>query len=358
MERLAGYSLDYRLPPELEAAAPPEARGVPRDHVRLMVTNYASGSMRHTRFDRLPDILTPGDVLVLNTSGTRNAALRGTRADGSELEIHLSTQLEDGLWTIEPRSIHEDGKTQHLDGLVPGEKVLLPGGATAVLHRPYLSDCDAEAQPSKTLWQASVTLPGNVDAYLGRWGFPIRYNYVRDPWPSSYYQNVYATEPGSAEMPSAGRPLTRRVLRGLEARGVRVLPLILHTGVSNVEAHEPPYKESYRVPVETAQAVTEARREGRRVIAVGTTVVRALESVADVHGNVHPGEGWTCLVVTPHRSLRAVNGLLTGFHEPEASHLAILEALAGKPHIEAAYQEALRQGYLWHEFGDVHLILP
>ncbi len=358
MEPLAGYSLDYKLPPELEAAAPPEARGVPRDHVRLMVTNYASGNVQHTRFDHLPDILRRGDVLVLNTSGTRNAALRGVRSDGSELEIHLSTQLENGLWTIEPRSIHEDGKTKHFDGLVPGEQLQLPAGASAVLHRPYLSDCQAEAQPSKTLWQASVALPGNVDAYLMQWGFPIRYNYVRDRWPSSYYQNVYATEPGSAEMPSAGRPLTRRVLSALAANGVRVLPLILHTGVSNLEAHEPPYKEHYRVPAETAEAVTRAAREGRRVIAVGTTVVRALESVADVQGNVHAGEGWTCLVITPHRTLRAVNGLLTGFHEPEASHLAILEALAGKPHIEAAYQEALRQGYLWHEFGDVHLLLP
>ncbi len=358
MERLAGYSLSYQLPPELEAAAPPEARGLARDHVRLMVTNYVDDNMRHTRFDRLPEILRPGDVLVLNTSGTRNAALRGLRKDGSELEIHLSTRLENGLWTIEPRSIHSDGKTQHFDGLVPGEKLRLLAGASAVLHQPYIGDCEPEAQPSKTLWEASMTLPGDVDAYLARWGFPIRYNYVKDRWPASYYQNVYATEPGSAEMPSAGRPLTRSVLRALAARGVRILPLVLHTGVSNVEAHEPPYKESYRVPAETAQAVSEAHREGRRVIAVGTTVVRALESVADALGNVHPGEGWTCLVVTPHRRLRVVNGLLTGFHEPEASHLAILEALAGKPHIEAVYQEALRQGYLWHEFGDVHLILP
>ena len=357
MEQLAGYSLNYALPAALEAAAPPEARGLPRDHVRLMVTSYASGAIRHTRFDRLPDILRPGDVLVLNASGTRNAALRAFRADGSEVELHLSTQMDNGLWTVEPRSIHADGKTQHLEGVMPGEKLLLPAGVSAVLHQPYVSDCELEPRPSKTLWEATIGLPSDVDAYLRRWGFPIRYNYVKDRWPASYYQNVYATEPGSAEMPSAGRPLTRRVLKRLSAKGVQVVSLMLHTGVSNVEAHEPPYKESYRVPSEMARLVSEAHRDGRRVIAVGTTVVRALESVVDAQGNMHAGEGWTCLVVTPQRPLRVIDGLLTGFHEPEASHLAILEALAGKPHVEAAYREALAQGYLWHEFGDVHLIL-
>ena len=191
-----------------------------------------------------------------------------------------------------------------------------------------------------------------------RWGFPIRYNYVKDKWPASYYQTVYATETGSAEMPSAGRAFTIELLGRLATRGIEVLPLILHTGVSNVETHEPPYKEFYRVPAETAQGVTHARREGRRVVAVGTTVVRALESVADIYGHLHAGEGWTCLVVTPERGLRAVTALLTGFHEPEATHLAILEALAGRVHVQSAYTEALHHGYLWHEFGDLHLILP
>ena len=227
-----------------------------------------------------------------------------------------------------------------------------------MLREPYTSDCDPNAGPSQTLWVASVSLPSDVDEYLRRWGFPIRYNYVKDKWPASYYQTVYATEPGSAEMPSAGHPFTAELLNRLSARGIRVLPLILHTGVSNVETHEPPYKEFYRVPQQTAEGVSQARAEGKRVVAVGTTVVRALESVTDIKGNVHAGEGWTCLVVTPQRGLRAVTGLLTGFHEPEATHLAILEALAGRAHIQSAYAEALRQGYLWHEFGDLHLILP
>lgn len=351
-------AFDFSLPPELEASEPPEARGLQRDHVRLMVSSYSSGRIQHVRFHELPDFLNQGDVVVINTSGTRNAALVATREDGTEVELHLSTHLDDGLWTVEPRSIHADGKTGHFEGAIPGENLKLPGGGLVVLREPYVSDCEPNGRPSQTLWAAALKLPMTVDEYLHRWGFPIRYNYVKDQWPLSYYQTVYATEPGSAEMPSAGRAFTTQLLSRLASQGVQVLPLILHTGVSNIETHEPPYKEFYRVSPETADGVSQARLEGRRVVAVGTTVVRALESVADYSGNVHSGEGWTCLVVTPGRGLRAVGALLTGFHEPDATHLSILEALAGISHVKTAYAEALQQGYLWHEFGDLHLILP
>src|SRR5512143_1118028 len=130
MDLLSGYSLDFALPPELEASSPPEARGLKRDQVRLMVTRYTGGPMQHTRFDSLPDILQAGDVIVLNTSGTRNAALRALREDSTPLELHLSTQLEDGSWTVEPRSVHEDGKTGHFEGAIPGDTLLLPAGAS------------------------------------------------------------------------------------------------------------------------------------------------------------------------------------------------------------------------------------
>jgi S-adenosylmethionine:tRNA ribosyltransferase-isomerase len=163
---------------------------------------------------------------------------------------------------------------------------------------------------------------------------------------------------GSAEMPSAGRAFTPELITRLVARGVQVAPLLLHTGVASLEEHEPPYEEFYRVPLETARRVNAARAAGKRVVAVGTTVVRALESVTDEEGGTHPGEGWTPLVVTPERGIRAVHGMLTGLHEPRASHLAMLEALAGRRHLEVAYAEALTAQYLWHEFGDLHLILP
>jgi S-adenosylmethionine:tRNA ribosyltransferase-isomerase len=168
---------------------------------------------------------------------------------------------------------------------------------------------------------------------------------------------VYATERGSAEMPSAGRPFTPELITRLVARGVQIVPLVLHTGVASLEKNESPYEEFYNVPVETARAANAARGEAKHVIAVGTTVVRALETLADADGTVFAGEGWSDLVITPQRGLRAVNGLLTGLHEPHATHLAMLEALAGREHLQIAYAEALRERYLWHEFGDSHLIL-
>jgi S-adenosylmethionine:tRNA ribosyltransferase-isomerase len=351
-------NMEFSLPSELEASEPPEARGLRRDQVRLMVSSYSSDQVTHTRFYRFPDFLAEGDVLVINTSRTRNSALLATRTDGAVLELHLSTHLDTGLWTVEVRSMDEAGKTRHFEDIHMGEALSLPGNVSAILREPYTSDCNDNTKPSKTLWLAKIGFPEDVDQYLTRHGFPIRYNYVKERWPLSFYQTVYATESGSAEMPSAGRPFTSKLLKRLEAKGVRIAPLVLHTGVSNLETHEPPYKEFYRVPPETAQIVNEARSAGKRVVAVGTTVIRALETVTNGDGKTHAGEGWTCLVITPQRKLRAVNALLTGMHEPEASHLAMLEALAGMSHLKVAYREALHEGYLWHEFGDLHLILP
>lgn len=350
--------IEFSLPPELEASAPPEARGLKRDEVRLMVSNYSTDQVKHTRFHKIDKYLDVGDVLVINTSRTRNSALLATKADGTPLEIHLSTHFDDDLWTVELRSIDESGKTKHFEDVREGETLSLPAAASAVLQQRYTSDCVDNSPPSQTLWLAKIIFPYDVDTYLERHGFPIRYNYVKERWPLSFYQTVYATEPGSAEMPSAGRPFTSRVMKRLDSKGIKIAPLILHTGVSNIETHEPPYKEFYRVTEETAQMVNQARASGHRVVAVGTTAIRALESVTNGDGKTHAGEGWTCLIITPHRGLRAVNALITGMHEPDASHLAILEALAGRSHIGIAYEEALRKGYLWHEFGDLHLILP
>jgi S-adenosylmethionine:tRNA ribosyltransferase-isomerase len=234
-----------------------------------------------------------------------------------------------------------------------GEVLELPGGAVLSLLAPYA------AHPEGTrLWVASLATPEALHSYLVVHGRPIKYGYVRGSWPLSSYQNVYVTEPGSAEMPSAGRPFTPEVLTRLVARGVNVAPLILHTGVASLEASEPPYPEYYRVSATTANRINEARRQGGTVVAIGTTVVRALETVVDSAGLVHPGSGWTETVITPERSVRSIDGMLTGWHEPEASHLAMLEAVAGRPLVEASYEAALAERYLWHEFGDVHLVIP
>jgi S-adenosylmethionine:tRNA ribosyltransferase-isomerase len=350
-------ALDFELPPELEAHEPPEARGLARDEVRLMVSYRATDRVAHTRFREIPRYLGPGDVLVINTSGTLNAALDATRPDGTRLELHLSTHLPADLWIIEVRR-PSGGATVPFPDAVAGETLALPGCGAATLHVPYQADRTQAPSGPTRLWVATLRLPERLDDYLARYGFPIRYGYVDRGWPGSYYQTVYATEMGSAEMPSAGRAFTPELLTRLLAQGVQIAALLLHTGVASLEDHEPPYEEFYRVPLETARIVNDARARDKRVIAVGTTVVRALETVTDAEGTTHPGEGWTREVITPQRGIRAVNALLTGLHEPRATHLAMLEALAGLPHLHVTYAEALREGYLWHEFGDLHLILP
>ncbi len=376
-------NLDFTLAPELEASEPPEARGLARDDVRLMVSYRATDRIVHTRFRELGAFLAPGDTLVINTSGTMNAALPARRPNGQALELRLSTHLPDDYWVVElrqPGALATDAADPlDVEGGAPvaptprpapgpfredvtGETLALPAGGSTTLHTPYAPDAPISRLPMGPtpirLWLATLKLPTPTQAYLAQYGAPIRYSYVPQAWPAPYYQTVYATEVGSAEMPSAGRAFTPELITRLVARGVRIAPLLLHTGVASLEEHEAPYAEYYRVPTATASLVNLTRAEGARVIAVGTTVVRALESVADADGVVHPDEGWTDLVIAPQRGMRAVQGLLTGLHEPRASHLAMLAALASENHLRMAYDAALSHRYLWHEFGDLHLILP
>jgi S-adenosylmethionine:tRNA ribosyltransferase-isomerase len=200
-----------------------------------------------------------------------------------------------------------------------------------------------------------------VTGLLRRYGRPIRYAYTERDQPLSAYQTVFALPSadgaGSAEMPSAARPFTPRLVAELVSRGVQFAPLTLHTGVASAEAHEPPYPERFAVPETSARLVNAARAGGGRVVAVGTTAVRAVESAVGADGVVRACAGWTDLVVTPERGVRVVDGLLTGLHEPEASHLLMLEAVAGRAAVERGYEEALAGRLLWHEFGDVHLLL-
>jgi S-adenosylmethionine:tRNA ribosyltransferase-isomerase len=330
--------LDFELPADLEAREPPEARGLARDQVRLMVSHLGDDSVEHHRFIELPDVLRPGDLLVANDSATVAAALTAQRDDGSEIALHISTHLPADLWVVEPRRIQP----------AAGEILRLPGGATAQLLLRY--------EDSERLWVAHFNT--DVNRLMERYGRPIAYSYVHGQWPLEMYQTVYAGPPGSAEMPSAGRAFTPDVLADLAHRGVGFVTLTLHTGVASLETHERPYAEEYWVPRLTVEAVRCAKAEGRRVIAVGTTVVRALESAyAAGAGELIASHAWTDLVITPERGVHVVDSLLTGFHEPRATHLAMLEAIAGRRHLETTYAAALAGRYLWHEFGDLHLIL-
>ncbi|HEX2411024.1 MAG TPA: S-adenosylmethionine:tRNA ribosyltransferase-isomerase [Solirubrobacteraceae bacterium] len=331
----------FELPERLESAEPP----APRDEVRLLAASPAG--LRHAAFLDLPSLLEPGDLLVVNDSATLPAALPlpGGR------RLHLSTPLPkwDGPWPADgfERWVVElrEGASPYRGGRA-GERLGLPGGGEGELLAPYLG--------GRRLWAARLRLPEPLLDYLAAHGEPIRYRHLPEPRLLADFQTIFAAEPGSAEMPSAGRPFSRRVLNALGARGVAVASLTLHTGVSSLERGEAPYPERIRMPPETAAAVNAARR----VIAVGTTVVRALETVAHPDGTVAPFEGWTRLIVTPERGVRAVHGLLTGWHDPDASHLLMLEAIAGRDLVERSYATALDHGYRWHEFGDSHLLLP
>jgi S-adenosylmethionine:tRNA ribosyltransferase-isomerase len=338
----------FVLPKHLEATEPPELTLGRRDAVRMMVSPGEQPPRQSTARD-LASWLHAGDLVVVNTSATIPAAIDATTPAGRPVVVHLSTELPTGLHLVEVRRQELDGSTSPDFDDHGGEVLTLAGGTVRLLGR---------MPGSVRLWVATLDLATPLLEHLCRYGRPIRYGYVPDSWPITAYHNSFSREPGSAEMPSAGRVLTSEVITDLVANGIVVAPLVLHTGVASLEAHERPYPERYRVPAATARLVNATHAAGDRVIAIGTTVVRALETVADEDGVVHPGTGWTELVVTPERGVSVVDGLLTGWHEPEASHLQMLEAVAGRRALELAYGAALAAGYRWHEFGDVHLILP
>ncbi|MGV9392732.1 S-adenosylmethionine:tRNA ribosyltransferase-isomerase [Streptomyces olivaceus] len=377
-----------RVPEELSARVPAEQRGagLDRDGVRLLVSHGTEVS--HHVFGELPGLLRAGDLLVVNTSPTLAAAVDG-RVGHTRVVVHFSTRGDDGRWAVELREPDGRGTTRARAGApgtpraradvteetsrtraragvrgrgaLPaagggpaGASVRLPGGARLVLEEPLSARGDR-------LWWARMS-GAEVPAVLREHGRAIRYSYTERDQPLSAYQTVFALPSadgtGSAEMPSAARPFTARLVAELVSRGVQFAPVTLHTGVASAEVHEPPYPERFSVPEASARLINAAGAGDGRVIAVGTTAVRAVESAAGAGGVVRTAAGWTDLVVTPERGVRVVDGLLTGLHEPEASHLLMLEAVAGRAAIDRGYDAAVRGRYLWHEFGDVHLLLP
>jgi S-adenosylmethionine:tRNA ribosyltransferase-isomerase len=371
-EHMADVLDTLRVSDEQSARVPPESRGLARDGVRLMVSR--GDRVSHHVFRELPAQLRAGDVLVVNTSATLPAAVNG-RLGGAAVVVHFSTRGDDGRWAVELRAPDGRGTTGPRPGGPRGALVRLPGGAGLLLEEPLAPGADRlwwavavpGARPGGPGGRAPAggAAPGTGDpvpGLLGRYGRPIRYAYTARDQPLAAYQTVFARAApggaGSAEMPSAARPFTPRLVAELVSRGVQFAPVVLHTGVASTEAHEPPYPERYEVPATTAWLVNAARAGGGRIVAVGTTAVRALESAAAPDGTVRAAAGWTGLVITPGRGTRVVDGLLTGLHEPRASHLLMLQALASRHSLCLSYRAAADLGYLWHEFGDSHLILP
>ncbi|MFF8368245.1 S-adenosylmethionine:tRNA ribosyltransferase-isomerase [Streptomyces lydicus] len=367
------------VPEELSARVPAEQRGpgLGRDAVRLLVSRGAAEPAHHA-FGALPELLAPGDVLVVNTSSTLPAAVDGRVGDGrgrgEPVVVHFSTRADRwhpagravaGCWAVELRSPDGRGSTRPRAGGPPGAVVRLPGGARLVLEAPV-------DPGGLRLWWARLR-GVRADELMRRHGRPIRYGYTDRDQPLGAYRTVFAVDSpggGSAEMPSAARPFTAELVARLVSKGVQFAPISLDTGVASAEAFEPPYPERFVVPAATAWLVNAARARrrtapraaGGRIVAVGTTAVRALESAAGADGRVRAAAGWTDLVVTPERGVRAVDGLLTGLHEPTASHLLMLRAVASVTAdgeaLGRAYAAAVRRRYLWHEFGDLHLLLP
>ncbi|MBV9958340.1 MAG: S-adenosylmethionine:tRNA ribosyltransferase-isomerase [Acidobacteria bacterium] len=346
----------FDLPPELAAKEPPERRGVARDRVRLMVIDRRTNEVTHTRFDSISEFLRAGDLLVFNTSRTLPAALQGCEAEGGPcIEVRLAEHLPDGSWLA--LLLCQKGDPFSC-GLRQGMEIHFGDGSEGLVGA-----VEAQDKRIHRLWKIRFSKSGAelVDA-IYKLGQPIRYEYVNAPWDLDYYQTVYAQEPGSAEMPSAGRAFTWRLLLGLRRQGVETAYIVLHTGLSSymddeLDARHPASEEEYFISHAAAEKVNNAHAQSRRVIAVGTTVVRALESAGDEDGIVRPGHGYTRLRLTADSRLTTVDGLLTGLHEPEASHLDLLTAFLPAEQIRTAYEEAVRQGYLWHEFGDLNLII-
>ena len=343
----------FSSPDDRTATEPPEYRGLARDQVRLLVASPAG--ITHAHFRDLPRYLRAGDLLAVNNSGTMPAELDGHWRAGRPVVVHLATDLGDGSWVAELRTA-PDARSPLLTA-EPGQVVQLPGRVHLHLMTPYPHPNSSPTGSGNRLWRVRIVGAGPIGQYLHRHGRPIAYGYLDRRFGLADYQTIFASRPGSAEMPSAGRPFTRELVARLAAAGIGVAPITLHTGVSSQDAGEAPQAEWYQVTGRTAALVTAARQAGGRVIAVGTTATRALESAARQDGSITASEGWTNLVVDPCRGVRVVDGLITGWHNPEASHLLLVEAVAGGQLTQQAYDAAVAERYLWHEFGDAGLLL-
>lgn len=343
-------TIDFQLPASLACAKPTEERGLSRDEVRLLVTS-GGGSIQHNKFYQLDDFLEAGDVLVVNTSATQPAALATLLPDGTEGMMHLGTDLGEQEWLVEVRAVKGEKTIRWHEG-VAGVLLQLPGGISARLEHRFYKD-----RALLSLWRAGFSEPVTA-RYLTKYGTPIRYDHLKDRYPLDYYQTFFSFHPGSSEMPSASRGFTPSLVNRLLNKGVVFAPLLLHTGVSSLEEDEPPYPEFMEIDPLTCSIIYRARSAGKRVIAVGTTAVRAVETAAMKDGVPRPYRGWTELYIHEGFQMQVVDGMITGFHEPRASHLHMLLALAGPEHVERAYAAALENQYYWHQFGDLHLILP
>lgn len=369
MESLAAQDLDFGIDVSLLGAdGPAEARGITRDEVKMLVIDPTQDQVTDTNFRRLPDFLSPGDVLVVNTSLTIPARL-SAESEGESHAIHLAARLSSKRFIIERRGPNGEADSRAWSH---GEEIRVVSPAEEIVHEQTdvtpLRNTHTAARlrvvrrfhPNSRLWEVDAT----TDLYqlALRIGSPVRYSYLKHQTGQSDYETIFARVPGSAEMPSASRPFTKAVLRTLVKGGVKVASVTLHTSVSSHEVEHdlsthPVLPEWFSVPAQTAAIINHAKSNGHRVIAVGTTAVRAIESAVLANGQVTAKEGWTTHLVTPSTPPKVITSLVTGMHDNQTSHLALMYAFLSRQQLKNAYQFAANMGYLWHEFGDISLIL-
>jgi len=332
---------DYALPPDRIAQHPVE----PRDHARLMVLHRDSGKLEHRRFYEVVDYLRRGDVLVINETRVFPARLVGKRPSGGKVELLLVRPLGRDTW----EALAKPGRKVR-----PGERLLFGEGKLT-------GEVVERTEDGKRV----VRFSGDIETLRNLGQVPLPPYIRRSPIPEDRerYQTVYARVEGSVAAPTAGLHFTEELLERLREKGVEVVPIVLHVGpgtfrpVRGEVSEHRMEAEYYEVSPRAAEVVNLAREKGGRVVAVGTTSVRTLETVADEEGRVRPGSGWTELFIYPPYRFRVVDALITNFHLPRSTLLMLVAAFAGRERVLEAYMEAVRLGYRFYSYGDAMLII-
>ena len=346
-------SINFTLPDELRAKKPPELRGINHDHVRLFVIDRNNRMTYHSAFNHLSDFLRRGDLLIFNSSRTLPASLKTINYKAQQnLEVRLAEHLPDDCWLV---LFLYQNKNHFHSNLKPGLRIEFASGLSATIIERNIHN--------PRLWKIKFSANGpeliNIFYQIGK---PIHYGYISAPLPLEYFLTVFAKDPVSSEMPSAGRAFTWKMLFDLKNKGIDTAFLTLHTGLSSYMNGDPNAgqlvaEEEYFISESTADKIETNKARNGRIVAVGTSVVRVLESCAIQTGKVLPGHAYTSPRMTEGHKLKIADGLITGFHEPEASHLDLLSAFLSPSLIKKSYEEAIEKNYLWHEFGDLCLII-
>jgi S-adenosylmethionine:tRNA ribosyltransferase-isomerase len=345
---LKAKELDYELPFHLAAREPPEVNGRSRDSSRLLVMKRKTQEIEHSYFYDVGNYLCTGDLLVLNDTRCINSVLPGKLETGGKIEVLLCTPKDNDTWNCQ----------------------LLPDGINARVGQTIdFGDGELRAKivdkSSEFDWLFVIRFSpvNDFEAKCNKIGRPVLSPYISKIWDVKYYNTVYAKKFGSAEMPAAGRHFTNELLEKLARQGIQHVFVTLHTGLSSISVKEENfedhkmYEEPYEITEDTANIINKVKNSGGKIVAVGTTVTRVLETVANNKGKVKPEKGYTRLYIYPGYKWKIVDALITNFHPPRSSRIALAAAFTGKDLLMRGYKEAIERGYKFYEFGDTTLTI-